>query len=70
MAAVTVTLSVRAKWWMRPALWLAYFALAFRLIRDAKSTEQFGGLITADERVAKWLTDYAFIIEARSPDGR
>jgi hypothetical protein len=65
MAQLQVTLVVRPKWWMRPALWLAYFALAFRLIRDAKSTEHYGGLITADERVAKWLTDYAFRFEVR-----
>lgn len=65
MAQLTVRLSVRPKWWMRPALWVGYFALAFRLVRDAKSTEQHGGLITADQRVAKWLVDHAMRFEVR-----
>jgi hypothetical protein len=50
---------------MRPALWASFLALKLGLVRDAPSAEHFSGLITAEERVAKWLTDYAFRFEVR-----
>jgi hypothetical protein len=65
MAQVTVELSLRPKWWMRPALASAALFLRLGLIRDAASPEHFGGVITAEERVAKWLADYAFMVECR-----
>jgi hypothetical protein len=65
MAQVQVTLTVRPKWWMRPALWASFWALQIGLIRDKPSAEHFGGVMTADERVSKWLADYAFRFEVR-----
>lgn len=65
MAELQVTLVVHPKWWMRPAVELAIVAVALGLIRDKPSSEHWGGIITAEERVAKWLTDFAFKIEVR-----
>lgn len=65
MAQLQVTLAVRPKWWMRPVLWASVWALHFGLIRDKPSTEHFGGIITADERVSRWLANYAFRFEVR-----
>lgn len=62
---LTIELSVRPKWWMRPAVAVGFLLLKFGLVRDAASPEHFGGRITADERVAKWLANYAFRVEAR-----
>jgi hypothetical protein len=62
---VTVALHVQPKWWMRPAVVASAIALKLGLIRDAESAAHFGGIITAEERVAKWLTDFAFRIEVR-----
>lgn len=64
MAQVNVELTLRPKWWMLPALWLAVIALRLGLIRDAESAEYWDGRITAEERVAKWLASYAFHVEA------
>jgi hypothetical protein len=60
MAQVEVTLSVKAKWWMWPALRVSSILLRLGLIRGAASAEHYGGRITAEQRVAKWLADHAF----------
>jgi hypothetical protein len=60
---LTVTLHLEPKWWMRPALWISCWALKLGLIRDKPSAEHFGGVITAEERVSKWLANYAFRFE-------
>lgn len=65
MAQVTLQLTLHAKWWFRPAVALAIIALWLGLISDADSAEHWGGRITAEERVAKWLADFAFWVEAR-----
>jgi hypothetical protein len=65
MAELQVTLSVRPKWWMRPALWVSFWALQLGLIRDKPSAAHFDGIITAEERVAQWLADFAFRFEVR-----
>ena len=50
---------------MKGAVAAAALALHLGLIRDAASSEHWGGRITAEERVAKWLADFAFSVEAR-----
>lgn len=65
MAQLTVTLIVRPKWWMRPAVTLSVIALRLGLVKDAPSRDHWGEIITAEERVAKWLTDFAFRFEVR-----
>lgn len=62
---VTVDLILLPKWWSRPALWLGMIALHLGLISDAESAEHWGGRITAEERLARWLVDFAFVVEAR-----
>lgn len=62
---VTVQLIMHTKWWFRPALVLAFIALQLGLIRDAESAEHYDGRITAEERVSKWLADFAFWVEVR-----
>jgi hypothetical protein len=62
---VRVNLILHKKWWFAPAFYAAMFALWLGLISDADSPEHWGGRITADERVGKWLADFAFWVECR-----
>jgi len=65
MARCDLQLTISPKWWFRPALSLAGFTLWAGLIRDADSAEHWGGKISAQERVARWLADFAFRVETR-----
>lgn len=62
---ITVQLTLRTKWWFRPAVAIAFIALWLGLISDADSAGHRGGRITADERVAKWLVDHAMTFGVR-----
>lgn len=65
MAQVDLKLVVRPRWWFRPALWAGFAALKLGLIRDADSVEHYDGRITGEERVSKWLADFAMRFEVR-----
>lgn len=65
VAPIYVELTLKPKWWMRPALWAAMALIFLGLVRGADSAEHWNGRITAEERVAKWLANFAFRVEAR-----
>jgi hypothetical protein len=65
MAQVQLSLIIQPKWWMWPALVVGLLALKLGLVRDAPSAEHYDGIITAEERVSRWLANFAFRFEVR-----
>lgn len=65
MAQVHATLSLRPKWWMRPAIFAAAVALHLRLVKPKPDPRYLSGHIEPVDRVAEWLARYAFRMEIR-----
>jgi hypothetical protein len=65
MAQVQAQIIVRKRWFFWPALIAAAILGKLGLIRGKASAEHFGGIITGQERVGRWIADHAMRIEVR-----
>jgi hypothetical protein len=64
---LTLNLETKKRWWFSVAVFISYWLLYFNLIREAKSDQHFGGVITPLERTVAWLVKNGLIIEANPP---
>ena len=62
---IKLYLSMKPKWWMRPAILAAWIALRLGLIRAKPDPQYHSGMISPEDRAAKWLADFAFKLEVR-----
>jgi hypothetical protein len=65
MAQLEAQIILRKRWFFWPAILTASLLGKLGLIRDKLSAAHHGGVITGQERAAKWLADHAMVIEVR-----